>query len=115
MRVADWTTPAHFFPWPYVQKAVDRIDAVVYRHSITFAQSLHLERARSCPECGRGAAELFWVGISDPEEAWDAGTGRVGFLTRCENCQLQVDFLMDAELTDLQAEDWRAGRFYHFG
>ena len=41
---------------------------------------------------------------------WDAGTGRVGFLTVCEKCRLQVEFLLDRELTDMQAEQWRQCR-----
>jgi hypothetical protein len=53
---------------------------------------------------------LFWFSVSDPEAAWDAGTGRVGFLTLCERCQLQVDFLIDPELTEMQAEQWRECR-----
>ena len=113
MGVARWETPARFFPWPWVQRALDQIESVVYRHSIRMAQDLHLDRARACPECGRSPGDLSWFSISDPEEAWDRGTGRVGFLTLCERCQLQVDFLIDDELTALQEEDWRAGRFYH--
>jgi hypothetical protein len=113
MNVSQWKTPATFFPWPAVQEAVDQIDSTVHRHAIEMAQELHLERARACPQCGRPASDLFWFSISDPEEAWDRGTGRVGFLTLCERCQMQVDFLVDQELTELQAEDWREGRFYH--
>jgi hypothetical protein len=113
MSVARWKTPATFFPWPWVQRAIDQIESVVYRHAIQMAQDLHLDRAQACPGCGRSPADLFWFSISDLEEAWDQGTGRVGFLTLCEPCQLQVDFLVDEELTELQAEEWRAGRFYH--
>lgn len=113
MSVARWKTPASFFPWPWAQRAIDQIESVVYHHSIEMAQDLHLDRARACPECGRLPKDLFWFSISDPEVAWDRGTGRVGFLTLCEKCRLQVDFLIDDELTELQAEDWRAGRFYH--
>jgi hypothetical protein len=113
MDVSRWTTSATFFPWAWVQKAVDGIDSVVYRHAVAMAQELHLSRARSCPGCGRVPSDLFWLSISDPEEVWDRGTGRVGFLTLCQDCRLQVDFLVDEELTQLQDEDWRAGRFYH--
>src|SRR5262249_36753239 len=115
MSISRWKTQATYFSWPYVRKAVDRIESVVHRHSIKRAQELHLGRARSCAGCGRAASDPLWFGISDPEEAWDQGTGRVGFLTLCEECRLQVDFLVDAELTGLQAQEWRAGRFYHFG
>jgi hypothetical protein len=113
MDVSRWTTPAEFFPWPWVQRAIDAIESVVYRHAIKMAQDLYLQQARPCPVCGREAAELFWLSISDPEDAWDRGTGRVGFLTLCNRCHLQVDFLVDTELTELQAEEWRAGRFDH--
>jgi hypothetical protein len=113
--MSRWKTPAAFFPWPWVQKAIDGIEGIVYRHAVKLAHDLHLGRARSCPGCGRAPSDLFWVSISDPEEAWDKGTGRVGFLTLCEDCRLQVDFLVDEELTELQAKEWRAGRFYHFG
>jgi hypothetical protein len=113
MNVSGWNTPAEFFPWPWVQRASELTDSVVYRHAIEMAQELHLERARPCPDCGRSPSELFWLSVSDPEETWDRGTGRVGFLTICDDCRRQVDFLLDEELTEFQAEDWRAGRFYH--
>jgi len=63
MHVSAWTTPAPFFSWPYVQKGIDRIDPVVYRHSIKFAQSLYLERAGICPQCSRGPSD-FVLGLS---------------------------------------------------
>jgi hypothetical protein len=113
MDASRWNTPAAFFPWPWVQTAIDGADSAVYRHAIEMAQELHLGHARPCPGCGRPPGELFWFSVSDPEEMWDRGTGRVGFLTLCEDCRRQVDFLVDEELTELQAEDWRAGRFYH--
>jgi hypothetical protein len=110
MDVTHWKTPAAFFPWPHVQEYVDRIDPAVYRAAIELAQEEFLARASPCPQCGTPAAELFWFSVTDPEAAWDAGTGRVGFLTTCKRCQLQVDFLVDPELTEMQAEQWRACR-----
>jgi hypothetical protein len=109
MRVARWKTPATYFPWPHVQQYMYRIDSTVYRVAIQFAQE-EFPSARPCPSCGRAAADLFWFSISDPESAWDAGTGRVGFLTVCTQCRLQVEFLLDRELTDMQAEQWRECR-----
>ena len=109
MDVARWKTPAAYFPWPHAQQHIDGIDSTVYRVAIEFAQQ-EFPAACACPSCGRPAAELFWFSISDPEPAWDAGTGRVGFLTVCERCQLQVEFLLDRELTDMQAEQWRQCR-----
>jgi len=107
MNVSGWETPATFFPWPHVQRYIDQIDAQVYRVSIKFAKEIHGSGARSCPTCGRPSGELFWFSITSPEEDWDAGTGRVGFLTLCERCELQVDFLVDQDLTDMQTQQWR--------
>jgi hypothetical protein len=110
MDVTRWDTPAAFFPWSHVQKYIDRIDAQVYHVAIEFAQEQLLAQARPCPKCGCEAADLFWFSVTDPEPAWDAGTGRVGFLTLCKRCELQVNFLIDQELTDMQADQWRSCR-----
>jgi hypothetical protein len=109
VNVARWKTPAAFFPWPHAQQSINRIDSTVYRVAIEFAQE-QFPAAHSCPSCGQSSAELFWLSICDPEPAWDAGTGRVGFLTICERCKLQVEFLVDPELTYLQTEQWRQCR-----
>lgn len=82
----------------------------VYGTAIQFAQEAFLEQSHPGPQCGRGADELFWMSVADAEAAWDAGAGRVGFLTVCLHCKLQVDFLIDAELTELQAAQWRECR-----
>ncbi|HEU5119204.1 MAG TPA: hypothetical protein VFT74_21620 [Isosphaeraceae bacterium] len=110
MDVSRWGTPATFFPWHHVQQYIDGIDSTVYRVAIEFAQQELLVGAHSCLSCGRPAGELFWLSVSDPEAAWDDGTGRVGFLTLCQRCHLQVDFLVDRELTEMQADQWRDSR-----
>lgn len=110
MDVTRWKTPAAFFPWPHVQQYIDRIDLIVYRVAIEVAQEQFLAQAKPCPQCGAPASGLFWFSVADAEAAWDAGIGRVGFLTVCERCQLQVDFLIDPELTEMQAEQWRECR-----
>ena len=109
MDVARWKTPAAFFPWPHAQRYIDHIDSTVCRAAIRFAQE-EFPTARPCPSCGRAAFELFWFSVGDPEDAWNAGTGRVGFLTVCQACRLQVEFPLDPELTNLQAEQWRECR-----
>ena len=110
MDVTRWKRPAAFFPWYHVQRYIDSIDSTVYHVAIEFAQEQFQAAAKPCPQCGRAATELFWFSVTDPEAAWDTGTGRVGFLTVCERCQLQVDFLIDPELTEMQAEQWRECR-----
>lgn len=110
MDVTSWKTPSAFVPWPHVQQYIDSIDSTVYRTAIAFAQEQFLAQAKPCPQCGTPSSELFWLSVADPEIAWDAGTGRVGFLTVCNGCKLQIDFLVDPELTELQADQWRECR-----
>lgn len=101
MDVATWETPAEFFPWVYAQHYINRIDSTDYRAAVMYAKA-EFPSACPCPSCDRSAAELFWFSISDPEQAWEAGTVRVGFLTVCQTCRLQVEFLLDRELIDMQ-------------
>jgi hypothetical protein len=107
MSVARWKTPATFFPWPHVQRYIDSIDSTVHHVAVEMAKERYLAQAKACPSCGQAPADLFWFSVTSPEEAWDVGTGQVGFLTLCKHCKLQVDFLVDQELTDMQAEQWR--------
>jgi hypothetical protein len=108
--VTRWNTPGAFFPWNHVQQYIDSIDSTVYHLAIEFAQGQFVSLAKPCPQCGTAPAELFWLNGADPEAAWDAQIGRVGFLTVCKKCKRQVDFLIDRELTEMQAEQWRACR-----
>jgi hypothetical protein len=110
MDVSHWKTPPAMFPWAHVQRYIDGIDSTVYRVAIEFAQEQFLAQAQPCPQCACEASKLFWFSVSDPEAAWEAGAGRVGFLTLCERCKLQVDFFIDQELTEMQAEQWRECR-----
>src|SRR5262245_35373083 len=110
MNVTRWKSPAVYFPWQHVQRYIDSIDSAVYRCAIDFAREQHGEHARACPECGREPSALFWCSVSSPEEDWDEGRGLVGFLTLCDSCKAQVDFFIDKELTDMQAEQWRTHR-----
>jgi hypothetical protein len=107
MKVDKWETPAAFFPWGHVQRYIDQIDAQVYSVAMDFAQEQFGEQAKSCPTCDTAAKKLVWFSVSSPESDWDTGTGKVGFLTLCEKCKLQVDFLIDDELTEMQDQQWR--------
>jgi len=110
MSVARWETSATFFPWPYDQQYIQRTDSTVYHHAVSGAQEMLIAEASPCPQCGQPAKDLSWFSVSDPEVDWDAGIGRVGWLTICERCRLQVDFLLDQEMTDMQTEQWRDSR-----
>lgn len=110
MNMSEWTTSATYFPWLHVQEYFNRIDSVVYRDAINMAHELHLIGASGCPRCSRAPADLTWFSITAPVAEWRVGNGRVGFITICPDCQLQVDFLVDDELTELEQEN-----FKHFG
>jgi hypothetical protein len=71
---------------------------------------MNAARSRPCRRCGRPAADLIHVLVLSPEEDWDEGTGRVGFLTVCVPCRRQVDFLDDEALSEAQAHRWREQR-----
>ena len=110
MDMSKWTTPATYFPWLHVQEYYNRIDSVVYRHAVNMAHELHLARAVCCPHCSTPPVDLTWFSVMTPVADWQADDGRVGFITICSDCQLQVDFLVDDELTELEQE-----KFEHFG
>ena len=110
MDMTEWTTPATHFRWLHVQQYFNRIDSAVYRHAIDMAQELHLACASCCPRCSKPPVDLTWFSVTAPVAQWQAGNGRVGFITICSDCQLQVDFLVDKELTESEQE-----KFEHFG
>lgn len=104
----DWkklsAAPAPLFPWADVRAAYDGMDPQVMRHSIDFAQEELGADARPCPDCGRAPGALTWVSIGSSDEAWSAGDERCGWLTLCPACATQVQFLLDAEMTELRRE-----------
>lgn len=108
MDMTNWTTPAPHFSWAHLQTYYNQIDTTVYRVAIEIAQDLHLDRANPCPGCSTCAEELFWFSVTAPLAEWKAGKGRVGFLTLCKSCQLQIDFLVDDELTQMEKEDFES-------
>ena len=109
MNASGWTTPAAFFPWPHVQKALDESDPQVYRAAMRAAREQLGGSAQACAGCGRPPEELTWLGISSPDEAWERGEGQAGFLTVCARCRWQVDFFKDDELTEIEEEARRDG------
>jgi hypothetical protein len=110
IRMATWTSPAAYFPWSHVQRALDDIDVHAYGVAMETAQDMFRGEASTCSTCGASPLALLWVCVSAPSEEWERGSGRVGFLTVCTACRRQVDFLVDEELTDLEAEQREASR-----
>jgi hypothetical protein len=110
MKLSKWKTPAKFFPWEHVQKYIDRFDPQDSPTGIALAQHRFGSGARVCPECRTPADKLLWCALVSPEKDWEVGSGKVGFITICKSCKLQVEFLVDDEATEIQDELWRANR-----
>lgn len=87
-----------FFSWEEVEANREAIDCQIHYLSMKYAQLEYIDHAKSCPKCGESPDNLFWLGIQSPNELWDKGAGKAGFLTICEKCHLQVDFFRDVEL-----------------
>lgn len=105
--VSGWTTPAKYYSWARVKDGISGLDSVVYRSAVEYAQEQFLSQARLCPTCGAAPSDLFWLGMEDADDAWEAGHGRAGYLTICERCKLQVDFIVDGAATEEYAANWR--------
>jgi len=53
-----------------------------------------MSRARACPKCDRPPTELAWVYYSSPPVTWEHLCGRAGWITLCDHCERQVDFIL---------------------
>jgi hypothetical protein len=93
----DWKRPKgaeRLFPWSEVRAAVDAEDYAVAHHAQQYAHELL--GGADCPRCATPAGQLRWVAIDKGEE--------VGWLTVCMQCEEQIEFLLDEELTRLRRE-----------
>jgi len=68
------------------------------------AKELLLSQASRCPRCGTAPDDLTWLCVATPDETWTTDEGRAGWLTICESCALQVDFIVDEEITELRRQ-----------
>ena len=105
MDVKNWHSNDVHFRWDYVASAIATIDSTSYGNSIKLAHELLLDSANDCV-CGRSAPDLFWVCVATDRITWESGDGSVGFLTICDECQRQVDYLVDEELTRMQKDEF---------
>ena len=78
-----------FFPWEDV--------GVCDNNSVFFVlfSKILKEKKRSlpCPQCGTPSKELRWIWFESPSKTWDNLMGQAGFLSICEKCHRQVDFI----------------------
>jgi len=59
--------------------------------SLEEARSRYLKKAVSCPVCNTPAEQLSWFYFTTPEQDWKALAGRAGWMTVCDNCNIQVN------------------------
>ena len=74
----------HPFPWSDVEACMDSI-----LDSKEFL--CHL----SCPQCGRDSDRLTWIDFTSPDSTWAHLCGRMGPLSICPQCNIQVEFICD--------------------
>ena len=46
-----------------------------------------------CPHCGTPSKNLRWIWFKSPSETWDNLLGQAGYLSLCDKCHIQVDFI----------------------
>jgi hypothetical protein len=64
--------------------------------SLAQAKERYGSRAIACWSCGSSPELLTWVRFVSPAWTWKALCGCAGWLTICERCHLQVDFLLES-------------------
>lgn len=104
MKPRSSLADARFFPWPEVDRARRSMDPSVSSLSVQFAQEDLGGQAKGCPLCHVPAADAEWISIGTSDEAWSAGDERCGWLLVCRQCGIQVDFVVDEEMTQLRRE-----------
>jgi hypothetical protein len=65
------------------------------QHSPEDARRCYGHNASPCPKCNTPAERLAWFYFSSPEQDWRALAGRAGWMTVCDQCNLQVDFSVE--------------------
>jgi len=81
--------PSEFYPWENVDAS--RNDALLQAKN-TLDPSI-IKGIKSCPNCGLASEQLSWFWFSSPQEDWDALAGRAGWMSVCDACHIQVEFL----------------------
>lgn len=92
------------FPWTYLEERLAEGFEAFWPSVLEMLQDEYGEQARACPQCGLPANELTWIPVVTCDESWEEDHGQVGYLTVCFPCRHQVDFLLEPELTRIEAE-----------
>lgn len=77
------------FPW-------EDVDACGHNNLFfkAFGQVLKNDnKHKSCPQCGKPSEQLRWIWFSSPSWTWDNFMGQAGYMSICDKCHRQVDFI----------------------
>lgn len=80
---------ASFFPWEDVE-AYDNNPTYFQLFSKVLKEN---SRHTSCPQCGKDSSKLRWVWFRSSAWTWENLMGQAGYLSICDNCHRQVDFI----------------------
>ena len=72
---------SEFYPWEDVNACLESI--------VEVPEKGHL----SCPVCGRSSDELKWIYFDSPSWTWKQLMGVAGYMSICEKCHWQVEFI----------------------
>jgi hypothetical protein len=61
-------------------------------HPVKEAKNKYLRDAMPCPSCKRPANQLSWIYLLTPEWTWQTLCGKAGWITVCDQCNVQIDF-----------------------
>jgi len=91
---------SHFLPKNEIKDALKNQDAYLKSIRIKTQSDLearikpYIEKARSCPICGRKPEDLRWLYVSSPPRSWEMMAGRAGWLTICPDDEFHVEFFL---------------------
>ena len=96
------------FPWKYLQRVLYTRESF-FETSMRFTREEFGSEASPCPNCGKKAEDLLWVPVDTSVESWWENKGQSGFVTCCRECQEQIDFFVDVDITEIEREVREAG------
>jgi len=92
------------FPWKYLEDSLAQGFEAHWPTVLAMLKDEYAEQVRPCPVCKMAANDLTWIPVATCDESWDAGEGKVGYLTVCMPCRRQVNFLLEDVCTEIEAE-----------
>lgn len=91
---------SRFLPKNEIKDALKNQDAYLKSMKVKTQSDLearikpYIEKAHSCPICGRKPEDLRWFYVSSPPRSWEMMAGRAGWLTICPDDEFHVEFFL---------------------